>query len=255
MALANVPAVLPDDNGDQSVPAQRAGITVDHAGTQSSFGFIDPQTFRDFGPDTSTGKLCALNLTLIDTVGQRIHNLHTDAVEARAKGKDPDMVLPSPRARQSLLESDEKTLDAFEAEVANASTAHLIDEINAVPFDTKGYGLPEVLRDQELRAAYARMTLQQRRDVAQRGNFMRAVLTAEPELSGLTPSEQKLMLQSELISRQPHVVAQLAADAQVLDALKQTAQAVKTALANERKQLGLSAAPTKPTRLAPRRWK
>jgi uncharacterized protein (UPF0147 family) len=84
---------------------------------------------------------------------------------------------------------------------------------------------------------------------------MRAVLTAEPELSGLTPSEQKLMLQSELISRQPHVVAQLAADAQVLDALKQTAQAVKTALANERKQLGLSAAPTKPTRLAPRRWK
>jgi hypothetical protein len=243
---------------DPDVP-QRGGMTVDHAGKQEAFGYIPPAILKTYGPDTRAGALAARNLQIADTIGRRLHEQNEDAREAIAKGKDPALSpsLPSPEIRKRLLESNEKELEAFEAEVAKAKLAHRFDEDTVQPFDTSKYGVGDHLRDQELRRSIATMPVEQRRKILleRRPNYMRAILGSEPELSGMTVQELQMLKNAELEARMPEVVAELNAFEQVIAAADtMTVKALRKALEAERKALGLGPTPA-PTRLSVRKWK
>jgi hypothetical protein len=241
---------------DPDVP-QRGGMTVDYAGKQEAFGYIPPAILKTYGPNTRAGALAARNLQIADTIGRRLHEQNEDGREAVAKGKDPALSLPSPEIRKRLLESNEKEVEAFEAEVAKAKMAHYIDQDTIQPFDTSKYNFSDHLRDDRLRQVFAAMPPDQRQKILleRRPNFVRAILGSEPEVSGLTVQELQMLKNSELEARMPDTVAELNAFEQVIAAADtMTVKALRKALEAERKALGLGPTPA-PTRLTPRKWK
>src|SRR5215472_12759608 len=176
----------------------------------------------------------------------------------RARGihdQDPTRVLPDYTARVNQLRMQEQIVERLSNEFAKQQIDHIAERNSLKPFDYSKYGLGEVLRDQELRAHLRGLPPAERNAAKEREPFARAILGAEPELSGLSPAEHGLMQRRELLSRYPETVARLDAEELSIEFTKQTLETVKRALSEERSALAVTA-PLEPAKVpASRVWK
>ena len=129
------------------------------------------------------------------------------------------------------------------------------EQITSHPHDYSKDRPVDFALQQELRAAYARMTPEQRREVQGRGRYARALLQTEPEVSGMTPSDWNLLKRSELEKLKPDLLPRFQAEELAVEAAKQSLETVRRALRAEAVALG--GAPRLPAARSgmPRIWK
>jgi len=256
---------LPSDGPPTRHEAQRAGVTVGHRlGFPSApLGLIPSEILQAHGqPGSRVAAVYRLNLQLADGPARYYHdqaeNVREAALTDRARGvhdQDPARVLPDYTARVNQLKMQEQIVDRLTNELAKQEIEHIAEREALKPFTYDKYGIGEILRDQELRALYRSLPAAEKAAAKEREPFARAILGAEPELSGLSPAEHGLMLHRELLTRFPEAVQRLAAEATTIEFARQTVTTVKAALREEAAALAVVAPPEPAKAPASRVWK
>ncbi len=230
---------------------QRAGATVDAVTfTSMPLGWIPRQVDTSkLDPESVAAKALKAHNELTEHIVRPIHNVNETIREARIKNVEP--ALADLRIEQQQHQAQSAKLALLERELADLEIQAFAESESLVPFAPTQTPLEE-LRDAERRSAFARMTPEQRSAAIQRPNFAKAVLGSDPELSGLTVSEQVILREAELASRRPGDVQRLLVNRTVLNAAKVSLAAAQKAMAATKVRLG---SPKPPAETPPRKWR
>jgi hypothetical protein len=223
----------------RAVPAQRAGITLNAKGEQGVLGHIPAQLIERYGNDPEIGPLIAEKISLDDDAGQYFHNVAEDHREAVAQRVDPASILPHPSVRLTNADRHERQTETVAAKTEKADVDLIAERTFSHPFDYSKQTVVDFMRNQELRQVYARMAVEQRREVEASASYAAAILQTEPAASGVSPVEYSLMKQRWLRTKFPEQVARMEAKGIVIEALKQSVSTVRAAIAHERQALGV----------------